>query len=148
MARLKSWTTLILGAVLLIPVVLLGVVWLWWSTSFAPSNIVDFRPVAFQAKAPREFFYSFGDELKFGDEISPQSPTLMRGRIGYFVVSPDSNRIAAVVGGKLVVVSRIPLVIRQVAPVDSIFREPKPLGRQFFRDFEMQGPETQRFSIL
>jgi hypothetical protein len=72
----------------------------------------------------------------------------MRGRIGYFLVSPDSNRIAAVVGGKLVVVSRIPLVIRQVAPVDSIFREPKPLGRQFFRDFEMQWSRDSKVLYL
>ena len=62
----------------------------------------------------------------------------MPGRIEYFLVSPDSGKIAAVASGKLFVVIRTPFTIRQVASVDSIFRDQKPLGRQFFRDFEMQ----------
>ncbi|MGC1872560.1 MAG: hypothetical protein WA700_16500 [Acidobacteriaceae bacterium] len=148
MARIENRKALILGAALLVPVVFLGAFWLWWSTSYVPSNIVDFHPKAFQAKATSKFFYSFGDELKFGNEVSPQSPTLMRGSIGYFVVSPDSRRIAVVVSGKLEVVSRCPLAIRQVVPVDSIFREPKPLGRQFFRDFEMQWSQDSKILYL
>jgi hypothetical protein len=148
MVRIKNRTILTLGAVLLVTLVFWGSVWLWWSATFVTSNIVNFRPKAFQAKAASEFFYSVGDELKFGDEISPQSPTLMRGNIGYFLVSPASTRIAAVVSGKLVVVSRAPLVIRQVAPVDDIFREPKPLGRQFFRDFEMQWSRDSKILYL
>src|SRR5258708_31034336 len=131
---------IIVGAVLLVPVVLLGAVWLWWSASNVPSKIVDFRPTTFQAKATTGFFYSVSNQLKFGDEISLQSPTLalMPGRIEYFLVSPDSGKIAEVASGKLFVVIRTPLTVRQVVSVDSIFREQKPLGRQFFRDFEMQ----------
>jgi len=130
----------IVGAVLLVPVALLAALWLWWSRSDVPSKIVDFRPTTFQAKAATGFFYSVGNQLKFGDEISLQSPTLavMPGRIEYFLVSPDNGKIAAVASGKLFVVIRTPLTIRQVVSVDSIFREQKPLGRQFFRDFEMQ----------
>ena len=126
MARIKNRKALILSAVLLAPVVFVGAVWLWWSAHYIPSNIVNFHPKDFEAKAAAEFFYSVGDELKFGDEISPQSPTLMRGRIAHFLVSPDNGRIAAVVSGNLVVVIRTPLLIRQVAQVDTIFREPKP----------------------
>jgi hypothetical protein len=148
MARFKSRTTLILGAALLVPVALLGAVWLWWSAIFVSSKIVDFRPESFQARGANEFFYSFGNELKFGDEISPQSPTLLRGSIGYFLVSPDSRRIAVVVSGKLVVVNRSPLTIRQVVPVDSIFMEPKPLGQKFFRDFEMQWSRDSKILYL
>lgn len=148
MARFGNRTTLILGALLLVPVVVVGAIWLWWSTTFFPSNIVDFHPKALQATAANEFFYSFGDELKFGDEISPQSPTLMRGSIGYFLVSPDSKKIAVVISGKLVVVNRAPLATREVVPVDSIFRDPKPLGQKFFRDFEMQWSRDSKVLYL
>jgi len=148
MARIKNRKALILSAVLLAPVVFVGAVWLWWSAHYIPSNIVNFHPKDFEAKAAAEFFYSVGDELKFGDEISPQSPTLMRGRIAHFLVSPDNGRIAAVVSGNLVVVIRTPLLIRQVAQVDTIFREPKPLGRQFFRDFEMQWSRDSKILYL
>jgi hypothetical protein len=129
-----------IGAVLLVPAVLLGALWLLWSRSNIPSKIVDFRPTTFEAKAATGFFYSVGNQLKFGDEISVLSPTLavMPGKVAYFLVSPDSGKIAAVASGKLFVVIRTPLTIRQVVSVDSIFREQKPLGRQFFRDFEMQ----------
>jgi hypothetical protein len=149
MAKIRT-SFLVVGTVLLVPAALLGAVWLWWSASNVPSKIVDFRPTTFHAKATTGFFYSVDNQLKFGDNISLQSPTLalMPDRIEYFLVSPDSERIAAVANGKLFVVSRTPLMIRQVVSVDSIFREQKPLGRQFFRDFEMQWSRDSKVLYL
>lgn len=148
MALIKSSKALIVGVVLLVPAAFCGAIWVWWSAHFVPSNIANFQPKDFQAKAVGEFFYSVGDELKFGDEISPGSPTLIHGRVGYFVVSPDKGRIAAVIGNKLVVVNRTPLLVREVAEIDSIFKEPKPVGRQFFRDFEMQWSRDSKILYL
>lgn len=149
MARGRT-ISIIIGAVLLVPVVVLGSLWLWWSRSEIPSKIVDFRPSTFDAKAATGFFYSVGNQLKFGDEISEHSPTLavMPGWISYFLVAPDNGKIAAVANGKLFVIVRTPLTIRQVVSVDSIFREQKPIGRQFFRDFEMQWSKDSKALYL
>lgn len=103
-----------------------------------PSSIVDFHPSSFVAKANAKFFYSIGDELKFSDEIDAQSPTLARGKITDYLVAPDAKKIAVVVNGVLLIVDPDDHVARQITPVDSIYKEPKPLGRSFFRDTGIQ----------
>jgi hypothetical protein len=116
----------------------LAFLWVWWEKSNPPSNIVNFSPTDFQAKATVPFFYSIGDQLKHSDEIDPRSPTLMRGQVEEFLVSPDSAKIAVVANGVLTVVGWEGPTIHQVVPVDSIYKDPKPIGRQFFRDHEFQ----------
>ena len=138
MARPHKRLALTLGLAVLVPAALFAALWFYWSASYVPSKVVDFHPISFQAKAEAGFFYSVGDDLKFGDEIANQSPTLMHGKVENFLVSPDNEKIAVVADGKLVVVNREPPMTMQVARVDSIFREPKPNGQQFFRDFEFQ----------
>jgi len=93
---------------------------LFFVTDGVPSNIVDFNPVAFRAKADTEFFYSLGSQLKYSDQIDPQAPTLMRGQIENFLVSPDNKKIAVVANGQLVVVGT-KSIFRQVTAVDSIY---------------------------
>jgi hypothetical protein len=103
-----------------------------------PSEIVDFIPTVFRAKADGEFFYSIGDQLKRSKEIDPQAPTLVRGRITNFVVAPDNQKIAVVADGQLLIVGT-QSVLQRIEPVgsiyiDSIYRRPKPIGKRFFRD--------------
>jgi len=97
------------------------------------SSIVDFSPASFVAKAAAKFFYSIDNELKCSDQIDPHAPTLMRGPITNFLVSPDGNKIAVVVRKKLLIVGA-DSVLGEVAEVDSIDRRFKPIGRHFFRD--------------
>jgi hypothetical protein len=108
-----------------------------WAT-YTPSKIVDFRPTNFRAKADKTFFYSISDELKNSDELSVGAPTLLRGQIRDFLVSPDGTKIAVVANRLLMVVGAQDHVIRQVATVDSIYREPKPIGQSFYRDDDFQ----------
>jgi hypothetical protein len=112
-----------------------------------PSEIVDFKPTVFRAKADGECFYSIGDQLKRSNEIDPQAPTLVRGRIMNFVVAPDNQKIAVVVDGRLVIVGT-QSVLRRIEPVGSIYRQPKPIGKTFFRDDNFQWARDSRVLYL
>jgi hypothetical protein len=96
LSRLGKWLVGIVGTVAL---VILGVwLWLWFAFRGTPSDIVDFHPAEFQAKATDAFFFSVGDELKYSSEIDPQAGTLSRGHIDNFLVSPSRDKIAVVTG--------------------------------------------------
>jgi len=120
---------------------------LFFATGNVPSNIVEFDPVAFRARADTEFFYSLGNELKYSDQIDPQAPALMRGEIRDFLVSPDNKKIAVVANGKLVVAGA-KSTLRQVTSVNSIYREHKPVGRQLFRDDHFQWSKDSKVLYL
>jgi len=98
-----------------------------------PPSIVDFHPTTFDAKASAPFFYSIGGELKYSDSIDRDPPTLFRGKIGKFQVSPDGKRIAFVSDHMLTVVDHQGKT-QTMGSVDSIFRSHKPMGRSFIRD--------------
>lgn len=97
------------------------------------SVIVDFSPASFPAKAAAKFFYSIDNELKYSDQIDPHAPTLTRGPVTSFLVSPDGSKIAIIVKKRLLIVGP-DSVFGEVAEVDSIYRRFKPIGRRFFRD--------------
>jgi hypothetical protein len=99
-----------------------------------PSNIVDFHPTQFHAQADASFFFSIGEKLKYSNEIDPRAVTLFRGQVDDFLVSPDRKKIAVVAKGTLLIVSADGSGVRQVVKCNSIYTEPKPIGRSFFRD--------------
>jgi hypothetical protein len=101
------------------------------------STIIGFSPVSFEAKASAKFFYSIDGELKYSDQIDPHSPTLTRGPISNFLVSPDGNRIAVVIRKKLLIVSA-DSVLGEVGDADSIYRSAKPVGHRFIHDRDFQ----------
>jgi hypothetical protein len=101
------------------------------------STIIGFSPTSFEAKASANFFYSVGNELKYSDQIDPHAPTLTRGPITEFLVSPDGNKIAVVVGKKLLIVGA-DSVLGEIVDVDSIYRSPKPVGHRYIRDQDFQ----------
>src|ERR1700746_1421885 len=101
------------------------------------SMIVDFSPASFVAKTATKFFYSIDNELKCSDQIDPHAPTLTRGPVTNFLVSPDGNKIAVVIRKKLLILGA-DSVVGEVAEVDSISRRFKPIGHNFFRDDNFQ----------
>jgi hypothetical protein len=140
MARLmRRLATIMIPSVLFLAAL---VVYLWVSSR--RSNIVQFHPANFEAMADTQFFYSIGDELKNSNEVNPKAPTLLRGQFDNFLVSPDSMKIAIVTNGVLMVVGRESSAIRKVASVDSIYREPKPIGQTFFRDDDFQWSQDSK----
>jgi hypothetical protein len=114
-----------------------------------PSQIVDFKPTVFPAKADAEFFYSIGDELKHAGEIDPKAPTLLRGEISRFLVAPDNQKIAVVADGQLLIVGT-ESILRQVTAVDPVYtyNKPKPIGKQFFRDNYFQWSKDSKALYL
>jgi len=134
--------------VALIPVALFVILWLFLTAGDVPSNIVDFHPTNFQAKTDANFFYSIGNELKYSDQIDSQAPTLLKGQIKNFLVSPDNKMIAVVADGQLQIVDTEQPTIRRVTPVDSIYREPKPIGQRFFRDDDFQWTKDSKSLYL
>ena len=123
--------------------------WLFylWAT-FIPPTIADFRPTDFPVKADSGFFYSIGDDLKHSDGLNLQAPNLWRGEVRDFQVSPDNTKLAVVANGRLLVVSPERPTVHEVAPVDSIYREPEPMGQYFYRDDDFQWSEDSRYLYL
>jgi hypothetical protein len=149
MARPRKWVVILLGSIGLLTLGLVAAICLF-VFSFHASKIVDFHPTQFSAYAAAPFFYSIGDELKFSDHIDPQAPTLLRGVIGNFLVSPDNQKIAVVtggdpVGGNLVFVDRSGPSQRTITPVNNVMGailsgadNPKLIGQHYFRDTSFQ----------
>lgn len=103
-----------------------------------PLEIIDFRPTKFPAVANGHFFYSVGDDLKYSDQIDPKTPTILHGRINNFLVSPDGKRMAAVMDGRMKIISGETGDVRDVMPVRTIYEKSIPLGTSFFRDHHFQ----------
>lgn len=129
---------LISASLVVIPIALVAAFWLFASASYTPSKILDFHPSQFPAKASESFFYSIGNELKYSDHIDPQTPTLFRGKIEGFLVSPDKRKIAIVGDGHLTIVDLNSQQARHVTAVDTIYKKSKPIGQTFFRDEDFQ----------
>lgn len=77
MARWAKWLALRVGVVILILVALYIGLWFSFTANSKPSDIADFEPTSFQAKADAKFFYSIGNDLKYSDQIDPEAPTLL-----------------------------------------------------------------------
>ena len=132
-----------LGAGVIILAVVGWVAYVWFTLE-SPSNIAHFHPTAFQAKADARFFYSIGDELKNSDSLDPNAPTLLRGHVSDYLVSPDGLEIAVVADGTLTVVGRDGTPLRQVTHVDPVVRVPKPVGQHFYHDDDFQWTRDSR----
>ncbi|HVR23687.1 MAG TPA: hypothetical protein VMU26_10215 [Candidatus Polarisedimenticolia bacterium] len=63
MSRLGKWLIGVVAA--LVVLFLVAWLWMWFAFRGTPSDIVDFHPMEFQAKADTTFFFSVGDELKY-----------------------------------------------------------------------------------
>jgi hypothetical protein len=129
-------------------VALVGWVAYVWFNLEKPSNILHFHPSAFQAKADARFFYSIGGELKNSDSLDPNAPTLLRGDLSSYLVSPDGLEIAVVTNGVLTVVGRDGTPACQVTHVDPVIREPKPVGQHFYHDDDFQWTRDSRSLYL
>ena len=147
MRRVGKWLTVALGIIIGGYIGLAVLVRFLFGPS-VPSNIVDFHPTQFHAPADAGFFFSVGEELKYSNEINPQVVTLLRGHINNFLVSPDREKIAVVANGMLLIVSAVGSGVRQVVNVDSIYKEPKPIGRSFFRDDGFQWTNDSKHLYL
>lgn len=138
MANRRSRFVWIAMGVISVPAILLTALLVYWNLHFYPSRIADFHPHQFLAEADAPFFYSIGDRLMNGKTIDPSGHTLLWGEFGNYLVSPDQSSIAIVANKHLFVVNRSGAIWRDIARVDSIYRDPKPLGTTFFRDEDFQ----------
>lgn len=112
------------------------------------SEIIDFRPTIFEAKAKTDFFYSIGNELKYSSQIDPKSPTIFKGKIQNVLVSPDNKKAAIIADDALVIVGSDGKLKQHVTPVDSIYKKPKPIGHSFIRSDNFQWSRDSRSIYL
>ena len=146
MRMLKRVLVGLLIVIALLAAVVFGFAW-WFTRGQKNSVLVDFHPASFAVKASHPFFYSFGDELKYSDNFDPSSPTLYKGAITDFLVSPDGDKIAAVTKGELLIISQAGGTFH-VASVNSIYRDKPRIGTEFFRDQEFQWSEDSENLFL
>lgn len=73
----------------------------------------------------------------YSSRIDTAVPAFVRCHIDDYLVAPNRKMIAIVSNRMLMVVGN-DLQVRRVVPVDSIYRDPKPIGSMFFRDGEYQ----------
>jgi hypothetical protein len=144
MAQPWKFLATVFGVVIIIPVAI--VLWVLFSEFFLyhQSRIIDFHPTSFPVQADSKFFYSIGEDLKYSDRIAPDTPSLFHGKFMDFLVSPDGDRIAVVANGSLLIISGDGSINREVTPVSSIYKEPKPLGEQFYRNEDFQWSEDSK----
>ncbi len=149
MSRIGRRLIVMVGVIIVVAVGIAVILrFILFPTNYVPSNIVDFKPTQFEATAGGAFFFSVGNQLKYSNEINPQAPTLLNGHIEKFLVSPDHKSIAVVANGALVIVTPNRSAVRQVVAVDSIYKEPKPIGRSFFRDDGLQWSKDSQYLYL
>jgi len=129
-------------------ITLIRISFLYLNLSFVPSKIENFRPSKFEARTERPFFYSIGGALKYSDQITSDARTLAPAPTLFHLVSPDRLKIAFVSDNKLLIVAGDGSYVHQVATVDDIFREQKPIGKTFFRNFEFQWTRDSRSLYL
>lgn len=72
-------------------------------------GFIDYKPSSFSEQAIQPFFYSIGKELKHGDSIREDAPTLLKagpfdGRFDWIYPSPDQMKAVALVGDRLYLV--------------------------------------------
>ncbi len=149
MTRVKI-ILVIISAIILIPITLALLFSAWVSFNTNSSNIINFQPTEFQAITDTDFFYSIGNDLKYSNQIDPEAPTLLRGVIDNYLVSPDNKNIAVVTNGKLMIISHEPPNVRQVTAVKSIFEnlKQKPIGESFFHDMDFQWSKDSKVIYL
>ncbi len=139
---------IVIGICIILPFIYLVFIFFYAQYTAYPSDIVAFSPKTFPAVTDAKFFYSIGDELRYANQITQDSPALLHEKISQFLVSPDGNKIAVVAEGQLKIVSGDGSAIRAVAAVDSIYKKPKPIGEIFFRDNHFQWSEDEKFLYL
>jgi hypothetical protein len=111
-------------------------------------GIMNFSPTTFGAKSSSPFFYAIGEEVKYSNSIDPNSPTIFRGKIWNFQVSPDGKRMAFVSDHRLMVVDQLGKA-EVIGSVDSVERNFKPVGKSFIRDNEFQwSPDSKALYFI
>lgn len=108
------------------------------------SEIIGFAPSVFVEKADAPFFYSIDGALKSSDRIDPSATTLVDGVRGDVVPAPDNRHVLAVANDTLFLIRADNSIKRTIAPVNSIYREPKPIGERFVRDGDFQWSRDSR----
>jgi hypothetical protein len=150
-SRVRAWQILIVlgGVGALVCTVVPIAAWIYFSTKFPTSKILDFNPTSFSAKADSRFFYSIDTELKSSDSIDSKAPTLFKGRINAFLVSPDNTKIAFVSDQSSLMIIDRDGSVQKVTPVASIFPNAEAkMGQGFFRNDNFQWSRDSRSLYL
>jgi len=134
-------TVAIIALVLLLPVVYFVFIMIKASYNSYPSEIVNYSPADFIVKSEIDFFYTIGNELKYGSLLSETEPTVYSSDkvLTHVYVSPNSKLAAVVSDDKLRIVSSDGHVNKFITNVESSLRSSQlPVGARYFIAFGMQ----------
>lgn len=113
-----------------------------------PSAIVGYSPNEFAEKTEKPFFYSIGNELRFGDHIETNGRVLFKGPMRSVVPSPDSKWALVVSDDVLWVLGNDGSAPVRITKVEDI-RMGRASGQEFFRYAEIQWAEnSSRFYLI
>lgn len=115
--------------------------------NLTPSAIVNYSPNEFAEKAEKPFFYSIGNELRFGDHIEANSRVLFNGSLHSVIPSPDSKWVLVVSDDVLWLLGNDGSAPVRITKVEDI-RMGRARGQEFFRYTEIQWAENSSHFYL
>jgi uncharacterized membrane protein YhaH (DUF805 family) len=126
------------------------------------TGIVDYRPIEFREITANPFFYTIGNQLKYGESIDADAPTLFSGKRLFFFTrlmndededrlrvypSPDNRKAAVVSEEKLYLVrpeKKPALMLEYVdIPGKKLF-----FGRNWYRSLSLQWDSASRYIYI
>ena len=138
----------VLGVVVLVSVLLVAGCVAGIQIATIRPEIIDFQPSSFEERADTPFFYSIGEALKYADHIATVVPTLLTGKIDEIVIAPDNKMAAVTTDGKLLIVHADATGNRLVTTVNAYDKDPKPVGKSFFRGDLIQWSKDSKYVYL
>ena len=131
---MRQWLKVVLwvvGVLVAIPVLWVVTAVAWLERKSRPSDVIDFKPVSFEAEATGPFFYSIGNSLKYAKSIDPNARTLLAGPLRYVQVSPDNRYALATINDTLYVVAANGAGTRAIAMTGGGYEQSGPPGQRF-----------------
>lgn len=127
-------------------------------TAYGFFGIVEYKPTVFSEQATRPFFFSIGNQLKFGDAIDENAPTLFKGpalfkarsfsKWGSVYPSPDGKKAAVANDGKLYTVEAGKPALLVLESVDFIDGQNIRVGEVFYEYPGLQWDSQSRYIYI
>lgn len=134
---------------------------LLWSIAATANNffgIVEYSPQAFSEQVTRPFFFSIGNQLKFGNAIDANAPTLFKGASIFkarsfskwlsVYPSPDGKKAAVANDGKLYIVEEGKPALLILESVDFISGKNIRVGEVFYEYPRLQWDSQSRYIYI
>ncbi len=146
---------LILVIVVAMIIFISAYVYLGLKIGLYPPTITNYSPSNYHEIAAHKFFYTVGEDLKYGVSIDVNSKTLWKGSTIYSFVSPDNKKIVFADGSDLYLIIadgaavKLPMIVQPELSYEERKIWKKPIGQAFYRKDAIQwAPDSKSFYII